>query len=477
MRRINVGWSLVVLTGLFSLAGCIDDSTDGLPVEPIDETPKPTRYGALGNSLTAGFINGGLIAGGQVASYPMVIAAQAGWDTPSLPIIDSPGLGSPNAQGIPQSAISISKTGGLVTENVFDPIALLLNGRLPWPYDNLGIPGATTLDMLNAKDAGTSQAGNNLFFDLILRNSAVPPGTFTPLDAMTARNPRALTVWIGNNDILGGALGGNPSTSGPGANITPPLIWEAIFVQVADRIDAMNAEYVSVANVPNIVDIPYVTTIPAAFDVGGGNFLPFNTVEEDVRYVLLPFGLLLASNPDTVQSFLTPGGNEIPSNWTLTADEATLITNTAISYAAVIERECAARGWGYVDASSELAALPNNIAQPNLGEINGLFPWLPQFSPGGVSFIRNALSAFSLDGVHPSEIGQGLIANAFIRSFNETYSLGITEVDLATISNEVGFEDAPGFSGNWETESRSVSDMELGRSAIENMPQLLGLGQ
>ena len=466
-----------------SLVGCVDDAddTDGLPTGPPDMTPVSTRYGALGNSLTAGFINGGLIQGGQVASYPVLLSVLAGWDTPALPLILSPGIGSGrSATGVPQSAISVSPTGGLVTSDI-NPLALLHPqlSRLPRPYDNLGVPGATTLDLLHAKDAATSQAGTNLFFDLILRNSAVPPGGYTALDAMAARNPNALTLWIGNNDILGGALGGDPVVGG---NITPPVAWEILFNSVLARIDAMNPSYVAVANIPNIVDIPYVTTIPPALPFGESLF-PFNTEEENVQYVLLPFGLFAASNPDTLVTFLQGlGTNVLPSYWTLTESEAQTITETAAAYNAIIESACSARGWAYVDVSSELAALPNNPAnrEEEFLVVNGLFPWFPEIGAGGVTFVRNSLSAFSLDGVHPSEIGQAVVANAFARAFTAGYAdLTIPEIPLAAIHNVVGFENAPaGIVGPIQgSASMSPASMESARQTIETLPTLLGLGQ
>lgn len=460
-----------------SLTGCVDDAddTDGLPTGPPDQTPVATRYGAIGNSLTAGYINGGLVEGGQKASYPVLLSVMAGWDTPALPLILSPGIGSTPGQ----SAISVSATGGLVTVPV-NPLALLHPqlSRLPRPYDNLGIPGATTLDLLNAKDATTSQAGNNLFFDLILRNSAIPPGGYTVLDATEARNPNAITLWIGNNDILGGALGGNPVVGG---NITPPAVWEQLFNSVLARIDAMNPSYVAVANIPNIVDIPYVTTIPPAFPFGQ-NLLPFNTDEDDVEYVLLPFGLIAATNPDTLGTYLEGfGTNSLPSHWTLTQSEAEAITATAVAYNTIIQSACAARGWAYVDISSELAVLPNDVFAPNFDVVNGLFPWFPLFGSGGVTFIRNELAAFSLDGVHPSEIGQALLANAFARALTATYAdLTIPEIPLNAISNRVGFENAPSgvvAPGSNGSASTSAAATEGALHAIETMPTLLGLGQ
>ena len=44
---------------------------------------------------TAGFINGGLIQGGQMASFPYLLAQQAGAAAVALPLVDSPGIGPP----------------------------------------------------------------------------------------------------------------------------------------------------------------------------------------------------------------------------------------------------------------------------------------------------------------------------------------------------------------------------------------------
>ena len=459
-----------------ALVGCVDDAddTDGLPYTPPSDTPVATRYGAIGNSLTAGFINGGLIEGGQLASYPRVIAAQAGWDTPQIPQIASPGIGSTPGQ----SALYITPTGTISAKPVPNPLVLLANATLPRPYDNLGVPGATTKDLLDAVNSGTSQSGNNPFFDLILRNSALPPfgQPRTVLDQMEDRNPNALTVWIGNNDILGGALGGNPVVGG---NITPPEAWQLLFSGVVARLDAMNAEYVAIANIPNIVDIPYVTTIPPALGPG----VSFNTDEDDVAYVLLPFALLAASNPDTLGTFIGAlgGTNSLPSNWTLTADEATTITQTAAAYNQVIQSACAARGWAYVDISTELAALPKNPLDRQLDVVNGFFPLVPEISTHAVALLPNPLSAFSLDGVHPSEIGSALVANAFIRAFNSEYNLDITEKDLSTVHNVTGFEEAPfgrpfgSTPGSLGTSHFAASQDAL--TAIETLPTLFGIAQ
>ncbi|MEZ4647549.1 MAG: SGNH/GDSL hydrolase family protein [Candidatus Eisenbacteria bacterium] len=460
--------------------GCVDDADDkdGIPVAPADDTPTSGRYGAIGNSLTAGFINGGLIEGGQLAGYPMVLAEQAGWTTPQIPRVASPGIGSTPGR----SAFYVTPEGAISTVAVSqaEVPALLLNARLPRPYDNLGVPGATTKDLLDARDALSSQAQNNSYFDLILRNGLLPMGNWTVLEATAARNPEILTLWIGNNDILGGALGGNPVV---GSNITPPAIWAALYAGVLSKVDAMNPSVVAVANIPNITDIPYVTTVPARVRVGDNIFPLFNTEEEDVAYVLMPFMLYLASLPpeelpQVMASYLFPNGtNSIQSDWTLTSDEAQTISETSAAYNQVIEAACSARGWAYVDIATELAALPKDLGvdQLELDVVNGYFPLIPQLQ-GGLTLIYNPLSAFSLDGVHPSEIGSTLIANAFARALNATYGTSIPEKDLATVENITGFEEAPfGRPGAVAPTSLVASQDVL--DAIETLPSLLGIAQ
>ena len=58
------------------LAGCSVDDPDhptGLQAPPVF-----SNYVALGNSLTAGYMDSGLMLRGQLSSYPMMIAGQLG---------------------------------------------------------------------------------------------------------------------------------------------------------------------------------------------------------------------------------------------------------------------------------------------------------------------------------------------------------------------------------------------------------------
>jgi hypothetical protein len=62
---------------------------------------------------------------------------------------------------------------------------------------------------------------------------------------------------------------------------------------------------------------------------------------------------------------------------------------------------------------------------------------------------------FSLDGIHPTSQGYGIIANEFIKAVNTKYNASIPLVDVSTIPGSLVF-------------TESVS---MGKYGIPNIPQ------
>ncbi len=60
----------------------------------------------------------------------------------------------------------------------------------------------------------------------------------------------------------------------------------------------------------------------------------------------------------------------------------------------------------------------------------------------GVIFNANYVSGnfFSLDGIHPTSQGYGIIANEFITAINSKYGSSIPAVDVSTIPGSLIFE-------------------------------------
>jgi len=407
-------------------AGCAPDDPSQVELElgPLTGDEALATYVALGDGLTAGFMDGGLIAtsaaagNGQFASYPAQIAGVLGYTGTvgarpfAQPLIHQPGVGI-TPTGVPDVVAGVLRfdtTESEITLLGTTPRALvpgLLDNALhPVPYDNLGIPGASTHDVGSATSSQNSQSAGNAYFDLILRNPTF--GSTTMLQQAIGRGPTLVTLWIGEADILGGARSGNPVV---GVNITPSVAYGAMFGQLIDDLqtgvrDRFGYEPVVVlGNLRSLTAMPYF--IPkAVFDQIVG--APIPTEETDVAYVLLP----------TLAAVQTPGFTPpIPSTGTLTSSEAASIEGAVDAYNAAIAQVADDRDLTVAD----LAATFDALGVP--ARTHFLFLLQQGLTMGQAA----ATTAYSLDGIHPNSHGYTLVANAFIAGINA--ALGLTGDD------------------------------------------------
>lgn len=101
----------------------------------------------------------------------------------------------------------------------------------------------------------------------------------------------------------------------------------------------------------------------------------------------------------------------------LTPTEAAEVKKATDAYNVTIEAVAKEKGLAFVDTKATLTQLSNG------GIRFGNFVMSSSFATGG---------AFSLDGVHPSARGYGLIANIFIDAINAKYGSTLRKVDLAS---------------------------------------------
>ncbi|HKP97634.1 MAG TPA: SGNH/GDSL hydrolase family protein [Fibrobacteria bacterium] len=398
LSRSPVSASLLIAVVL--VTGCFDD---GSGPEPYSI---PEDYVAVGNSLTAGFQSGGLRADWQMQSYPALLARQMGVADFRLPLIDSPGIGTRKILGQTTVPLYLDSTGSITTGLLGrPPAALLTDPYLPRPYNDLGVPGATTRDFLYAYDSNTSQSKGNGFFNIVLRG-----GLFQNASMMRQAirlQPRLMTAWLGNNDILGGVTAG---TVIEGVTVTPVAAYSALMDLALDTLLRETQAHIFLANIPSIVSIPFVTTIPTyVFDPK--TFRPaidtatrFLTAEADVKYVLLP-ALAEIAKKNGIPKALGGTGEPLPGGLTLTSAEAAMAEALTEGYNA------------YLKAKAEA-----NPGRLTLVDINAL---LKDLTAGGIPGLTSAFivldpqhSAFSLDGIHPNAKGQKEIANAFLTAIN-----------------------------------------------------------
>ena len=457
MKKLCTLFSVLPVLLALLLAGCTVDAPDSSTdlVAPAGDQVF-ANYVAIGNSLTAGFMDGGLVAFtdsgvpvGQSFSYPSQIARQIGFADFTQPYIAFPGVGSTkdpvnhpaDAAGVFYwNGMTIDITGWTALTTVMDPESgFLMAIKQPTPYHNLGVPGATLHDVMHAIDATTSTPAGNSYFDFINRptffdNVSVPevPGvspayeTASMFQAAVAKGPKLLTCWIGNNDILGSAMAG--TDAGITDTATFQAEYTALLQSLAGGLVQRNGfpSTILVANIPSITSIPYFVTrtmLEAPPAQGGlGINWPWGYEEADAELFVFP-----------ALSWLQDTGNQggpVPASLTLSSGEATNIATAVATFNGIIAAVADA-----VDASG--------YATCKLVDTNALLVAQDpaalthfMFLVGAGMTVEQAAGTtmFSLDGVHPNSVGYGIVANEFIRVLNETLETSVPYVDLSGLS-------------------------------------------
>jgi len=400
---------------LLGLQGCFEATDD-------DYTLPARKYVALGNSLTAGFQSGGLAEKYQTQSYPALLAQAMGINDFEQPLIENPGIGSSvDAQGKPRGPLVLDlarRTLGYAALTK-DPADMLFRKAFPRPYNNLGVPGALTADVLSAYSGTTAQSyvlahQPNPYFDMVIRGASLMNGASMLAQAI-AQNPEIVTLEIGNNDILGGVTAG---TVVPGVTVTPAPVFRNLMGRIVDSLLAATEAKIVVGNIPKITAIPYVSAIPpfiidTTFSVVLGPDslpIPWLTEEDSVAAVLFPaLEKLLAK--DGVPAALGGTGKKLPANLTLTQNEIATANHLVDEYNAVIDSLVSAHDNRL--ALADVYGLMNRLNAA--GGVNGLTAGHPliQLLSG-----KAPNSAFSFDGIHPNSSGYREVAKLFLAKIN-----------------------------------------------------------
>jgi lysophospholipase L1-like esterase len=360
-----------------------------------------SRYVALGDSLTAAFISGSLHLDSQDTSYAALIHRQAtGGGGFEQPLVSAPGI-PPILELRSLSPLVITPSPGLGSP---------LNLNLPRPYDNLAVPGADVTDVLN-----TVTDGGGLH-DLILR------GLGTQLQQALALQPTFVTLWIGNNDALAAATSGIVID---GVTLTKLADFEADFTTIAGALASSSSVTGLVfATVVEVTAAPFVTTIPPVVVdpvsgepvLVGGQLVPLIGPDGPLSlsdYVLLSASPLLAQGTGIPQA-LGGTGQPLPDNVVLSAAEAATIESRVDGFNGVIRSTAQQLGAAVLDVN------------PILDQ------WVDGIQIGGIELSLDFLTGglVSYDGVHASQLGYALVANAFIETINASYGAEIPPVNV-----------------------------------------------
>jgi lysophospholipase L1-like esterase len=413
----------------------------------------PIRYVALGNSLTAGYQSGAVVWKDVDIAYPVLMAQSMG-----IAIGDGADqfqymrFASGQGIGTRQILVPAGASFTLGTPQSFGSAPS--NATLARPYNNLGVPGAVLADMhppttgVEAQlAAARMSAARNPFFGAVMRNPAFGR---TLVDQGAALNPNFVTIFIGNNDVLGYSTSGGTSgtnvqflTTGQNPTPTESARFASQFNTLVDTVmRRMPNAKVLIGNIPNVLFAPYFQArpliqgaLPANFPLQENGRPTLNGLV--VRSSLSPGGLRRITSADLIllpalsafpQLLATGAGtslaNPLPDNLVLDSLEINVVRastndfNAAI--AGAVARYQSPKRAALFDANATLADVAaRGYFMPGLG------------SSITVAFISGGF--FSLDGVHPSARGYGAIATEMLRATNREFGSNFPFIDIRNL--------------------------------------------
>lgn len=486
-------YALLPFLGLFLIA-CEDDTTlpetpGPEPVEYTSGTADFSNYVAIGNSLTAGFSDNALFIDGQEASFPNMLAsnfALAGGGSFEIPFMaDNLGGMTLGGNKIADNRYILSFLGESPSPEVIEGQGTTeVSQKLTGTYNNMGVPGAKSYELLAPGYGSVAGVANGTANPYFARFSSSESATV--IGDAAAQNATFFTVWAGANDILVYATGGGTGVDQEGNidpssysrnDITDTNVFAGALNGILEAMTANGAEG-AIANLPNVTDIPYFTTVPhnpipldeataaflnsadayGAYNAGLAQLQQLNIITEEelaARTITFTPGegnavvimdedltdltgfnpaltnmrqateedLLVLTARNHIGTLADPNnptsinGVAVPlaDKWVLTVDEQDLVETALESYNQTISALAAQYDLALVDANALLAELNANGFQQADGSIVDA-----TFATGG---------GFSLDGVHPAPRGYAIVANAFIEAINAKYNSNLPGVN------------------------------------------------
>jgi lysophospholipase L1-like esterase len=393
----------VAVAGLFGgLASCdMPHSTVGPSYTGGDMFKS---YVALGNSLTAGYQSGGINDSTQRRAYPVLLAQQFGTRF-AYPALQNPGCPPPISNFQTQARVTPAGYPASTGTSCY----LRTQASITDVLNNVSVPGANVADLTSP--AGAS--GPNPLTTFVL-------GGLTQAQRALVAKPTFASIWIGNNDVLGPALTGQPDGATPLATFT--AAYDAMVGELtagAPNLKGVLIGVVQVAAAPQL--FPAAALASPAFQAGlsqaaGTAILinpdcfsaPGNLSRINIQIVA---AIRAGLHPPTIVCVKGDAPAPVGDYLVLDAAEQLQVSTLIASYNTYIQGKADAIGFAYWDpnpALVQLAGTPGAVNYP---------PNLASATPFG--------TAFSLDGVHPSSSTHILVANDLIDAINDMYGTSV----------------------------------------------------
>lgn len=454
-RRRSARVLALALAGAAAAAAACSSDADvrGLTAPAATNAPFLVRYVALGNSITAGFQSSGINDSTQRASYANLLARAAGVRF-AYPALLNPGCPAPLTNLLTQTRV-----GGVTAD--------VCPGRLAGPaapttdlLNNVAVPGANSFDPIGA-GVGTT-AGSIGGYSALTR---VILGNLTQVQRAVQANPTFASVWIGNNDVLSFAIGGDTATRNAAGTtilnrITLPAVFAANYAAMMDQLVAGSPGLrtgtrgttargvligvVDVTNTPQLIQLSVFN--PASTATGANAFNPAAAATLRAIFGVSPAGprpatfaitfnancaasqaaisfaalsQVAAALPAAASGFAFncgPGASAVPAQILDDAERGVFVARVA-AYNTYIRAKADSLGFLYYDPNVRLGAL----------RATGAIPPFVNLTSTGQPFG----GFISLDGVHPSTRTHAILAGDLRDSLNAKYGATIPAIDTA----------------------------------------------
>ena len=417
------------------------------PTHVVDAgTADFTKFIAIGDGHTAGYMDDGLSLDGQKNSLGAMIQQQlmmAGAPAIEMPWMSDQNIGlslnglsrlilgyKTDCQGISSlSPVRVSLQGetSALTSSAYNPSK---------KYSNFGVPGVRMIDMVSTAFGNINLPQHNPFFARMSKDQFNLPGSgnysSVQENIFDGGYPTFCSIYLGIEDVLPYARSG--ATQHPMSPLAgfPGVGFEESLTQLCEQLYGQHVNAV-IATIPNISDWPFFNTIPyngltldeekaaslnqiynpigISFVVGSNPFMVAdpNAGMFGVRPAVPGEKILLTAPLDSVKCNQMGSIFPFRNEFVLTTEELATIQSRIDAFNAVIRQKATAYGFALVETGDFYEKLTTG------------------FTYNGASLSAKFVSggAFSLDGIHLNPRGNALLANEFIKAINKKFTAKI----------------------------------------------------
>jgi hypothetical protein len=417
------------------------------PTHVVDAgTADFTKFIAIGDGHTAGYMDDGLSLDGQKNSLGAILQQQlimAGAPAIEMPWMSDQNIGL-NVNGLSRLILGYKTDCQGISS--LSPVRVSLQGETSAfsssaynpskKYSNFGVPGLRMIDMVSTAFGNINLPQHNAFFARMSKDQFNLPGSgnysSVQENIFDGGYPTFCSIYLGIEDVLPYARSG--ATQHPMSPLAgfPGVGFEESLTQLCEQLSSQNVKAV-IATIPNISDWPFFNTIPyngltldaekaaslnqiynpigISFVVGANPFMVAdpNAGMFGVRPAVPGEKILLTAPLDSVKCNQMGSIFPFRNEFVLTTDELVTIQLRIEEFNAVIRQKATTYGFAIVETGDFYDKLTTGFTY------NGA-TLSATFVSGG---------AFSLDGIHLNPRGNALLANEFIKAINKKFSAKI----------------------------------------------------